>query len=194
MKHGLCFRSLLLLMLFPACALTPQKVDLRPNVQAYSGGTISGGDRRVTMTIVDERPSSRVGTRGISGMGAEITTTQDVPSVIQTAVREGLQRQGFSLITDKTADGRELRIELRTLEYAVTPGIVMGTLRASSAMKGICILGNSRPYEKLYRGEHEESILVVQFASQNERYINDALSQAIQSLVQDHELIRCLAQ
>jgi uncharacterized lipoprotein YajG len=127
-------------------------------------------------------------------MGAEITTAPDVSSVLQNAIREGLQRQGLSFTNDKTADGRELRIEFRTLEYAVAPNIVIGKLRASAAMKGICILGNSRPYEKLYRGEREEAILVYQFAYQNERYINEALSQAIQNLVQDQELIRCLAQ
>jgi hypothetical protein len=99
-----------------------------------------------------------------------------------------------TLSTKKTPDGRELRIELRALEYGVAPGIVLATLRTGAAMKGICIIGNTRPYEKLYRGEHEESILVVQFASQNEQYLNEALSQAIQNLVQDQELIRCLAQ
>lgn len=194
MKKRSLVWSVLTVAFLPACALTPQKVDLHPTVQAYSGGPVSGGDRRVIITVVDERPSTKVGTRTLSGMGAEITTAQDVPSIVQNAVREGLQRQGFSLTTDKTPDGRELHIELRALEYAVTPGIVMATLRTGAAMKGICIVGNARPYEKLYRGEHEESVLVVQFASANEQYINDALSQAIQSLVQDQELIRCLAQ
>lgn len=60
-------------------------------------------------------------------------------------------------------------------------------------MKAVCIIGNRRPYENLYRGEFQESIQVIQSDEANDRYINLAVSSAINSLLQDDQLLRCLA-
>ena len=118
----------------------------------------------------------------------------DLTNVVRTAVADGLQRQGFVITSHKAPDGHELRVEIRNLDYNVTQGFLAGTLRTECGLKAICIKGSARPYERLYRGEIMEKIQVVQGNQANEKYINSAISKAINSLLQDSELIHCLAQ
>ena len=82
-----------LVVINTGCAFTPQAVNLRPQVQATTGS--SGQGRSVLVTVVDERPRATLGTRGARGVGADLTLVQDLPTVVRSAVSDGLQRQGF---------------------------------------------------------------------------------------------------
>ena len=191
MKKSLIVLAVLA-VLTQACALTPQAVTVKPEIQPTFGSTVQG--QTVYLNVVDERPRQTLGTRSIKGMGAEITLAGDLANTVRTAIADGLQRQGFIITPNRPTDVRELRVEIRNLEYGVTQGFWAGTLRAECGLKAICIKGSSRHYEKLYRGEHIEKIQFVQGNQANERYINSALSQAITLLLQDSQLIHCLEQ
>lgn len=56
------------------------------------------------------------------------------------------------------------------------------SLRAQCALNAICQVGLTRTYDKLFRGEHEESVQVVQGTDAN-----------VNQLVDDPELSQCLA-
>lgn len=191
MKKSLFVLSVLVL-LTSGCAFTPQAVVLKPDIQPTLAPV--GEGRTVLVTVVDERPRSTLGTRGARGVGAELTVQGDLTKVVETAVADGLQRQGFVVTPDKPSDGRELRVEIRNLDYGVTVGFWAGSLRTECGLKAVCIIGSTRPYEQLYRGEHQESVQVVQTAEANEQYLNIALSKAINSMLQDPRLSQSLAQ
>ena len=180
-----------LVVMSTGCAFTPQAVVLRPDMQVAASSV--GQGRSVLVTVVDERPRSTLGTRGVRGVGAEITVEGDVLSVVRAAVSGGLQRQGFTPTQQAPADGRELRVEVRNLEYGLTQGFFSGTLRTECGLKAVCILGNSRPFEQLYRGEVQEGVAFVQGAEANEKYINTALSRALNALLEDPKLSSCPA-
>lgn len=179
-------------LLSSGCAYTSQAVKLKPEIQPPSVSI--GQDKPVLLTVVDERSRSTLGTRGGGSVGAEITVAGDLTGTIRNSLADGLQHQGFKPTSDKPTDGRELRVEIRNLDYRVTQGFWSGTLNTECGLKAICIIGSARPYEQLYRGEFEESIQFVQSAEANEKYINSAVSRAINLLLQDSRLSRCLAQ
>ena len=83
---------------------------------------------------------------------------------------------------------------MRNLEYTVTQGIVTGTLRTEAALKGICNTTVNRKYEHLYRGTDEEQIFFYQFAKENAAHINNSLTKVIALLLDDKDLISCLAE
>lgn len=174
-----------------SCAFTPQAVYLRPQLPAMK--TSVGQGKAVAVTVVDERPRSTLGTRGAKGVGADITLKEDLASMLRPAVADSLRQRGFNPVIDKPADGRELRIEVRTLDYTLTQGLLAGNLRTECSLKAVCILGHTRPYENFYRGEHTQTALVIPSGSANEAYINDAVSKALEPLLQDSELMQCLA-
>ena len=174
-----------------SCALTPLSVTLRPKVEVAA--TSFGQGRTVGVTVVDERPRSIVGYRGVGTMGATITTAGDPPSAVRAALADGLRRHGFTPVVGQVPEGRELRAEIRGLDYTISQAIFGGTRRAESTIKGICVMGSTRPYEGTYRGEHEESLHIAQTDAAIEADLNRVLSQAIQRLLQDAQLIQCLA-
>lgn len=173
-----------------ACTFTPQKVALQPQVQ-ISNSNIGKG-QVIYLKTLDERTSSAIGTRGISGFGAEITSNGDVASIVHSAISKNLEKQGFEVSSSKLDTTTALRAEIRNLEYNLTPGIFTGTLRAEAAIKGICVTNKETNYEHLYRGESEEQVFVVQFAEENAAHINNSLSTVIQKMFQDSQLINCL--
>ena len=183
------------LLTLEGCALTPQQVQLKPIVASASAPTPPvGGKRSIALTTADERLSSAIGSRGLNnGMSAEITTRDDVGSVVRGQLESALLARGFEVTTATDPDIRELRVEVRNLEYNVTPGIVTGHLRAEAALKGICSEQGSRKYENLYRGESTEEVFVVQFAEENEKHLNTALGNVILQLLGDQSLFDCLA-
>jgi uncharacterized lipoprotein len=174
------------------CAFTPQAVVLNPSL--YLSSSSIGNNKTVWLNVVDERTKSTLGTRGARGVGAEITIQGDLVEIVGKALAEGLSSQGFQVSKTSAEIERELRVELRSLEYRTIVGFWSGTVKTESAMKGICILNKSRPYEKLYRGENNQSVQVVQSAESNNVYINNALSSSINKMLADQVLLQCLAQ
>jgi uncharacterized lipoprotein YajG len=152
-----------------------------------------GGGKGVLVEVADERPSKNLGTRGVRGVGSELTVTDDFAATVHDSLSQGLKDRGFAPSTSVPADGRVLRVEIRDLTYKVDMGFWAGTLHADCALQAICQIGQSRPFEKLFRGEHQESVQVVQGEDANIKYVNDAVSKAVNELLDDPELARCLA-
>ena len=152
-----------------------------------------GAGKSVYVEVVDERPSKLLGTRGVKGIGSQLEVADDFPDALRRALADGLRNRGFVPVEARTEDGRELKVEINNLQYEVNAGFWAGTLRVNCALKAICMIGNTRPYEKLHRGEREESVQVVQAADRNVGYVNDAISNAVNDVLGDAELQECLA-
>jgi uncharacterized lipoprotein len=174
------------------CAFVPHKpVGINPDISVKENA--NGQNQKVWVNVIDERPRTTLGTRGVRGIGSEISVEGDLSVAIRNAISDGLRRQGFSPVDVRISGARELRIEVRNLEYNVIMGFWTGTLRTECGLKGICVIGESRPYENLYRGEYEESILIIQSDEDNIRYINLAVSKAVNALLADPRLMQWLA-
>lgn len=183
--------AVLLGSLLTGCTFTQQAVKVAPDVDVQTSDL--GKGRKVRVLVVDERPRTTLGTRGARGVGADMTIEGDIVEIFRSSIEEGLGRQGFSPTRDP-AEERELRVELRNLDYEVIVGFWAGTLKVDCSLKGICRQGALRPYEAVHRGEFVESVQVVQGAEANNRYVSDAASNAVNALLSDSELLQCLAQ
>lgn len=171
------------------CAFQKQAIRLEPKIDAPQS-TVGAG-KSMMVQIADERPRSTLGTRGVGGIGEQLTVQGDLSDILETSIVQGLQKQGFA--TDGPLDN-QLRVEIRNLDYVVNSGFWAGKLNIEFLLKGICIKGNARPYEQMYRGEYRKNIQVVQGASSNNQFVNDVVAQAINSLLKDEKLMRCLAE
>lgn len=177
------------LAIISGCAFSAQRVNLAPEVRVY--GSPIGGGAPVFVNSVDERPSEVLGVRGGQGIGAPVSAG-NVHLVVKAALEDGLRQLGFAPVAQHTNGIPELRVEIRALEYKIATGLFAGGLDVNGALKAFCVVGERRPYEQLYRGRHEETLLVVPSAGQNTQYINSALSRAIESVLTDKDLLGCL--
>lgn len=176
---------------FSGCAFAPQAVTISPRVEVPMSR--AGADHAVGLTVVDERPRQTLGTRGARGMGAEITIVGDLQPIVEKALSDGLTRQSFKPLAGASPEGRDLRVEIRNLDYTVIQGFWAGTLNVNAGLKAICIRGTQRPYERLYNGAFAESVQVVQGQEANNSYVSQAVSDAVNSLLGDQKLVACLS-
>lgn len=180
----------LLCLLGTGCAFKQQAVRIDPKLEVVSSQL--GQGKSIKVVVVDERPKTTLGTRGASGVGADMTIDGDLQAIVQRSIEDGLKAHGF-MPTQGDAGGRELRVEIRNLDYSIITGFWAGTLKVDCSLKGICKQGTERPYEKLHRGEFAESIQVVQGDNANNQYVSTAVSRALNALLSDRELLECLA-
>lgn len=178
-------------VLTAGCAFTPQAVVIKPKVDVAASEV--GKDIELPLTVVDERPRQTIGTRGARGVGAEMTVDGNLAEIVREAVAEGLAVQKFRPTGAKARALSNLRIEIRNLDYGVTVGFWAGALKVDVTLKAVCSREGVRLYEMLYRGEHAESVQVVQSTEANNSYISAAVSQAVNVLLNDEQLTKCLA-
>ena len=176
------------LTLTSGCAFQKQAIKLAPKVEVEKNDL--GAGKQVMVNVADERPRATLGTRGVSGIGEQLTVEGNLVEIVKAAVNEGLQRQGFAI---EGPLENQLRVEIRNLDYTVNSGFWAGKLNVEFLLKGICIKDNNRPYEQIYRGEFRENIQVVQGEEANNTYVNTAVSSAINLLLADKLLLQCLA-
>lgn len=178
--------------LLGGCAFATQApIHVKPELVTAQNSI--GGGKGVLVLVSDERPTKNLGTRGVRGVGSELTVTDDFAATVHNSLSQGLKDRGFAPSTNLPPDARVLRVEIRDLTYKADMGFWAGTLNVDCALKAICQIGQIRPFEKLFRGEHQESIQVVQGEDANIRYVNDAVSKAVNELLGDPELGQCLA-
>jgi uncharacterized lipoprotein YajG len=171
------------------CAFQKQAIRLQPAVNVAASDI--GAGKMTMISVSDERPRTTLGTRGVGGIGEQLTIEGDLPSIVQNAIEGGLQKQGFAT---NGPLANQLRVEIRNLDYTVNSGFWAGKLNVEFLLKGICIKGDTRPYEQMYRGEYRKNVQVVQGEDSNNQFVNSVVSDAINSLLNDQALMRCLAQ
>ena len=181
-----------LAVLATGCAFTPQAVTIAPTV--YVDASQIGAGRDIALNVIDERPKKTLGTVAPGGVGADISIEGDLVAAVQQALSDGLSKLSFKPGTSRGATQPELRVEIRNLDYTVIKGFWAGTLRVDTGLKAICIKGTARPYERLHSGQFVESVQVVQPKESNDKYINSAVSAAVNALLADSALLTCLAQ
>jgi Uncharacterized lipoprotein len=179
------------LCLISACAFNPQTVKIAPVVSFPSSEL--GKGKEVFLTVVDERPKQILGHRGTAyGAAAEITSNDDMATVIREKMSAGLSSNGFRVKTGSSLVSTSMKVEIRLIEYTTSTGFWTGGVHTRAAFKGVCKNG-FREYGNLYRQENEERVLVVPDAETNEQWINRAVGQALDKIFNDQEMLACLS-
>jgi len=176
-------------MALTGCAFQKQAIRLQPTVNVAASDI--GAGKLTMVTVSDERPRTTLGTRGVGGIGEQLTLEGDLPTIVKNALEGGLQKQGFAT---NGPIANQLRVEIRNLDYTLNSGFWAGKLNVEFLLKGVCMKGDARPYEQMYRGEYRKNVQVVQGGDSNSQFVNQVVSDAINSLLADQALMRCLAQ
>ncbi len=180
----------LVLLSFSGC-YGPQRVTLRPVVTMAE--TNIGGGSEVAVKVVDARGDKSLGHRGSELMrGAEITTDQDVPSLIYDAVARGLRKKGFALVAYAENSPRTLKVEIGLIKYQMSSGDWTVGVHTRTALKAEAT-NKGETYKNFYRVENDQRAGLPPSAKTNDRLINQAVSQVLQKLFDDQELITFLA-
>jgi uncharacterized lipoprotein YajG len=143
--------------------------------------------------VVDARPSTRIGYRGMDSKLGDIMTEEDVPGVVRKAIMDGLKAKGFSPSAfDGQPSTRILRVELRALEYTTEVNFMKGTIQTKTELQAYFRSGETL-YSQLYRGEVKQSAVEAPGAKKNEALINKSFTEALEQLLEDKKLVQIMS-
>ena len=176
---------------FNGCAVTDQKVSLHPSLDVKSESV--GNYKQVGVQVLDERPEHNLGYRSTaeSSKGAVITTDQEVAEVFSEKIKEGLKMKGFEPTSYSDDLSRTLKIEIRGLENYSSSGFWTGDVRTNASLTAVA-RHSGETYERSYRTESEERIILVPLTEDNEQSINATISEVLQITFDDQELFEFL--
>lgn len=185
------FISIVMCFLF-GCAFSPQKVMLEPTLKLSE--TNIGKGAQVSLDVVDERDDTSIGHRGtVYGKAAKISSNQDITQVFSDAITKGLKRNGFFPVNSSDNSARQLKVQIRLIRYETSTGFWTGGVHTKAAIKVIAS-NNNKTYENLYRVENEKRVLFVPDGKENNRLINDIVSEVINELFNDQKLMSFLTE
>lgn len=191
MKRSIALLAIVFGAVLQGCAFNPQQANLAPRVSVQASA--EGKNISVAVRVLDERPSKSLGRRGTAyGGAAEITAGQDLAVVVQQTVVEALAKKGFKPVEFAPGVQTKLTVEVRLLEYSTSQGFWTGGVHVKGALKALAQKPSDN-FEKVYRVEKEERVVVVPTAESNEALINQALSDLLGQVVDDVGLLKFLA-
>jgi uncharacterized lipoprotein YajG len=168
------------------CAYKAQTVNISPPINVAPSSV--GAGIQVQVSVVDERASKSLGRRGNAyGAAAEITAAGDMTQIVRERVIEGLTRKGFVVTDQPAAGGPRLEVEIRLLEYGTSQGFWTGGVQIQSTLKADAENRGER-FEKIFRSDREERVAVVPTAEKNAEWINRALGESLDQMLNDADL------
>jgi uncharacterized lipoprotein YajG len=166
------------------CAFNPRQVKFSQGL-AVPVAEIGKGTE-VGLVVKDERPDLGLGRRGTGvAQAAKISTADSMDQVVAEKFTVGLQNLGFK-VTKDAATSRKITVELRFLEHSTSQGFWTGGVHSKGAVKVIAKFG-ATDFEKNFRGEEEERVMVVPTAEKNAELLNKILDQTLIKVFADEE-------
>ena len=189
LKHSLVFSALIIVL--SGCAWVPQTATLNPKPRITPSSI--GNGVGVAVRVIDRRPSQILGHRGLESKNAAIKTEQNVATLFQEKIIEGLGRKGFSTAPYEGQPGRLLTVEIRQIDYTAEMEFWKGVAQTEVTLNASVVKDGVR-LERAYSGKRSEKTIEAPSAKTNERLINDAITDALQRLFEDEGLMRYLAE
>ena len=178
-------------VLFLGCAYISQKAKLDPHPKITTQDTGHGAP--VVVRVVDQRPSTRIGYRGMDSKLGEITSEQDVAALVRKQIVSGLNAKGFNAREfDGQPSSRLLRVEVNALEYTTAMDYLKGSVQTRAAFQVYFRKGDSL-FSHLYESEVKVASVEAPGAKKNDALINQALSENLEKILEDDGLLRFMA-
>lgn len=169
------------------CAITSMDARIAPSLELADEDV--GRGRIVGVTVVDERSTSDIGRRAVGG--AKIKMVDDLAAIYQASLVSGLKQKGFDARAGAVAGAPTLKVEIRSLSYDVSTGWWSGGVETDSTIK-VFALNAAEEYERVYRANDDDRIVVVPGAKTNNRKLNLIVSSTLRQAVEDRKLLEVL--
>lgn len=169
-----------------ACALSPQVVEINPTLEAVQ---TTSAPASIALDVVDVRSSPVVGYRGGVYATASISTGENMPATVRTALVTALSARGFRIVEPGQAGDISLKVEIAELAYAARQDNVKRVIDTSAVVRASSVSGTTTRTGE-YRDKRSKDVLKPPGEAENAALVNAVLSGALQRLVADPELLK----
>lgn len=175
-----------------ACSLKPQYLRLDPQPVKVQETQIGNGIT-VGLQVADVRPAKKLGEVGDpDNKMVDVTLEEDPSARIYARVKDALTKMGFNVVPGSENADPALNLELRKLELqsVKTPFTFETELRAEVAAHANN--GNSY-YDRQFNVRTRKDGAAPPYEKDSNELVNTAVSQALEDLLADEQLLDTLA-
>ena len=189
--NGRIWTLTVLLALLAGCSLKPQYLRVDPQ-QIRVAESQAGQGTTVGLQVVDARPARKLGEVGDpDNKMVDVTVEEDPSPRIYERVKDALVRMGFTV--EPYAEGAQpsLKLELRKLELqsVKTPFTFETELRAEMAAHATKANGT---YDRQFNVRTRKDGAVPPYEKDSTALVNTAISQALEDMLADEQLLAAL--
>ena len=191
MKTALLASLLAAMASLQGCSLKPQNLRLDPQPVKVEQSQVGSGIT-VALQVVDVRPTKKLGEVGDpDNKMVDVTLEEDPGPRIYERVKEALTRMGFAVVPHTEGADPALRLEVRKLELqsVKTPFTFETELRAEVAAHAN--KANSF-YDRQFNVRTRKDGAAPPFERDSNALVNTAVSQALEDLLSDEQLLNTL--
>lgn len=173
------------------CSLKPQYLRIDPEVKVKEAQT--GNGNAVGLRVSDSRPDKKLGEVGDPDRKmVDVSVEEDPSPAIYERVKQALTKLGFSVQPYSETMDRTLDIKIRKLELqSVKKPLTFDTeLRAEVAAHAV---NSTAYYDRQFNVRTRKDGAAPPFEKDSTLLVNTAMSQALEDLLADEELLAMLA-
>ncbi len=173
------------------CSLKPQNLRIDPEIKAKEAQI--GNGTTIGLRISDDRSEKKLGEVGDPDRKmVDVSVEEDPSAAIYQRVSQALTKMGFSVEPYNESMDRTLDIQLRKLELqSVKKPLTFDTeLRAEVAAHAV---NSTEFYDRQFNVRTRKDGAAPPFEKDSTLLVNTAVSQALEDLLADEELLSLLA-
>ena len=173
------------------CSLKPQYLRIDPEVKVKEAQV--GNGTTIGLRISDDRSEKKLGEVGDPDRKmVDVSVEEDPSAAIYQRVRQALTKMGFSVEPYSNSMNRTLDIKIRKLELqSVKKPLTFDTeLRAEVAAHAV---NSNEYYDRQFNVRTRKDGAAPPFEKDSTLLVNTAVSQALEDLLADEELLSLLA-
>lgn len=174
---------LILTLSLAGCGLSPQLVQIHPELERGSGNL--GQNQAVAVSVSDLRDSEAFGTRGgLYKETALIRAANDIQAETLAAVRQALQERGYNAFNP--AEGAQtLDVRISKLDYVPEAGSVVNRVEVTAVIEAVASRTDGSTFSGRYQAGNTYEQPLTPSASRNEMMINDVLQRSLNKMLAD---------
>lgn len=183
--------ALLALFALQACSLKPQNLRIDPQQIRIQESQIGSGTT-VGLQVTDARPTKKLGEVGDpDNKMVDVSVEEDPSPKIYERVKEALTRMGFTVVPFSEGADPSLKVEVGKLELqsVKTPFTFETELRAELAAHAAKANGY---YDRQFNVRTRKDGAAPPYEKDSTALVNTAISQALEDLLADEQLLGTL--
>ena len=192
MRATLWFSTAMLgLVALQGCSLKPQNLRLDPSQIRIQESQVGSGTT-VGLQVTDARPTKKLGEVGDpNNKMVDVSVEEDPSPIIHERVKEALSSMGFTVVPFTENADPSLQIEIRKLELqsVKTPFTFETELRAEVAAHAA---KDTATYDRQFNVRTRKDGAAPPFEKDSAALVNTAISQALEDLLADEQLLGTL--
>jgi uncharacterized lipoprotein len=191
MMRGLVTAVIGLAAAMQGCTLTPQKLHLDPQIEVTGAPVTS--DTLVALTVLDSRPSKKLGEVGDPKKEMfDVTLDEDFVPLLTERLTQALEQRGFSVVPESGGMTRTLVVEISSLQLnsVKTPVTFETELRAEVSASAD---NSNERYQRVYYVRTYQETAGPPFEKHSNQLVNQAVSQALSDMLNDDNLFELIA-